>query len=82
MHKSSTYVIHNRGDETLPWHNIPIHITILFAVVVIVVVVCLYYGKANGKISEGKCCLVTEKEKNDFTVHKDMSNFCYYTEAY
>jgi len=78
MHKSSTNVIHNRGDETLPWHNISTQITILFAVVI----VCLYYGKVNGKTSEGKSCLVTEKENNHCTVHKDMRNFCYYSEDY
>ena len=59
-------------EEMKPYPGIiiPIQITILFAVVVIV---CLYYGKVKKK---------TIKENNHCTVHKDMRNFCHYTEAY
>lgn len=71
MHKSSIDVIHNIGDETLPWHNIPIQITILSAVVI--VVVCLYYGKASLENFLRKML--------SCTVHKGMSNFCYFSEA-
>ena len=53
--QSSTYVIHNRGDETLPWHNIPIQITILFAVVVIVFLMVKWKRKQSKKTIIVQC---------------------------